>query len=283
MPIPDDHNWSAGMLLRWVLTRDRALVLAMADDYGASWVGVEGNSVTRVRPQGWDDVAGVIDKSLPAEERVKAAVLRANVVMIPALKEIHGFLRSGDIQCQARRNGSGDIENVGREQWGGLRIRSFGGLRIRSFEGRDIAVPVTSEADRLQPRSLADYLSGSVPANDTPTVWVDPVFSAEQATKLWPQRAGSAAKNLLPPHPNPFMATGAPGRPSGGMHVISVEFDRRRRENLCEASLREEAGTLEQWFGKGYPTAQPVKRKTIENKIRADYRQWATDRRSAEL
>ena len=62
------------MLLRWVLTRDRASVLAMADDYGASWVGIEGNSVTRVRPQGWDDVASMIDESLPAEERVRAAV-----------------------------------------------------------------------------------------------------------------------------------------------------------------------------------------------------------------
>ena len=99
---------------------------------------------------------------------------------------------------------------------------------------------------------------------------------------LWPPHAGSAAKNLLPAHPNPFMATGAPGRPSRGMHVISVEFDRRRRENLCEASLREEATTLEQWFAQGYPMAQPVKRKTIENKIRADYRRWLTDRRSAE-
>jgi hypothetical protein len=52
MPIPDDNNWSAGMLLRWVLTRDRASVLAMADDYGALWVDVESKGVERIRPQG---------------------------------------------------------------------------------------------------------------------------------------------------------------------------------------------------------------------------------------
>jgi hypothetical protein len=161
-----------------VLTRDRASVLAMADDYGAKLV--EGSSVRRARPQGWDDVARAhyIDDSLPAEERLTAAVVRAEEVVIPAQKEIRDFLRRGNIQCRARRNGSGDIENVGREQWGGL--------RLCSFEGRDIAVPVNSESDPLPlAGSLADYLSGSVPANGTPAVWVDLEFSAEQVTRLW--------------------------------------------------------------------------------------------------
>jgi hypothetical protein len=168
------------MLLRWVLTRDKASVLAMADDYGAVWIEVEGKHVERVRPQGWGDVARAyrIDESLPAKERMRAAVLKSTEDVIPAEKEIRDFLRRGYIQCQARRNGSGDIENIGREQWGGL--------RFYSFEGRDVAVPVNAEVDRLQQcRSLADYLSGSVPANDTPTVWVDPVFPAEQAMRLW--------------------------------------------------------------------------------------------------
>ena len=42
------------MLLRWVLTRDRAYVLRMADDYGA--VQVAGDRGPRVRPESWDDV-----------------------------------------------------------------------------------------------------------------------------------------------------------------------------------------------------------------------------------
>jgi hypothetical protein len=183
MPFPDDHNWSAGMLLRWVETRDKASVLAMADDYGAVWVEVEGKHVERVRPQGWDDVAYYVDGSLPAEERLTAAFVRANRLVIPAMKKIRESLRRGDIQCQARRNGSGDIENVGREQWGGL--------RLCSFEGRDIAVPVNSVADSLLLRSLHDYLSVGVPANETPTVWVDLVFSAEQAMKRWPPNENS--------------------------------------------------------------------------------------------
>jgi len=256
------------MLLRWVLTRDEASVRAMAGDYGASWVGVDGNSDTRVRPQGWDDVAGTIDESLPAEEKVRAAVLKASVVVIPAMEEIRGFLRGGELQCQARRNGSGDIETIGCEQWGGL--------RICSPDGRDIAVPVTSEFDVLVRRPPAHYLSGSVAANDTPTVWVDLVFAAEQARKLWPPHdVGGAAENLLPtPCAVPFMRTGAPGRPSMGMHIILAEFGRRRQAGLCEPLLRREAAILEKWFVASYPTAQPVTLKTIENKIRAGYRQW---------
>jgi hypothetical protein len=178
MPIPDDHNWSAGMLLRWVLTRDEASVLTMAKKYGAWWVDVENKGVERIQPQGWDNVVVEIDYSLPAEKRLTEAIVRSDIFAVPAIKEIHDLLRRGYLQCQARRNGSGDVENVGREQWGGL--------RICSFEGRDVAVPVTSEAERLQRRSLPEYLSGSVPANDTPTVWVDLVFSAEQAMRLWP-------------------------------------------------------------------------------------------------
>jgi hypothetical protein len=73
-----------------------------------------------------------------------------------------------------------------------------------------------------------------------------------------------------------FMPTGGPGRPSKGMHMIRIEFYRRRQANECKPTLREEASDLEEWFRRSYPTAQPVKRKTIENNIRSDYRTWAT-------
>ncbi len=89
-------------------------------------------------------------------------------------------------------------------------------------------------------------------------------------------------KKLVPQNPTSLMPTGAPGRPSKGMHVIRIEFDRRRIANECKPSLREEAEELESWFRNGYPTAQPVTRKTIENNIRSDYRDWAVDLRSAE-
>jgi hypothetical protein len=88
----------------------------------------------------------------------------------------------------------------------------------------------------------------------------------------WPLAASAGGAATMP--------TGAPGRPSKGMHLIRVEFDRRRSTNLCAPLLREEATALAQWFREHFATAQPVKRKTIENSIRAEYRQWAADRKS---
>jgi hypothetical protein len=99
--------------------------------------------------------------------------------------------------------------------------------------------------------------------------------------KVWFAREAArtyAVEKLVGRKPNPFMPTGAPGRPSKGMHVIRIEFDRRRIANECKLSLRQEAAELECWFRHHYPTAQPVKRKTIENNIRADYRVWAANR-----
>ena len=93
------------MLLRWVLTRDKASVLAMADDYGAVWIEVEGKHVERVRPQGWDDVARAyrIDESIPAEERMRAAVLKSTEVVIPAKKRSATFCAA--VISSARRGG----------------------------------------------------------------------------------------------------------------------------------------------------------------------------------
>jgi hypothetical protein len=92
--------------------------------------------------------------------------------------EIYSSLRRGDIDAWARPNGSGDFVKITPMQWAGLRFRAFG--------GHDIAVPVDSEQNPLLlPRPLADYLSGSVPATETPTVWPDPEFSAKQALELW--------------------------------------------------------------------------------------------------
>jgi hypothetical protein len=75
------------------------------------------------------------------------------------------------------------------------------------------------------------------------------------------------------------MPTGAPGRPSKGMHLIRAEFDRRITENSCKLLLREEATDLKQWFFRENPNAQSPTVKTIENNIRADHRQWALRQR----
>jgi len=174
------------MLLRWVLTRDRTDVLTMADAYGT--VQVEGDRVTRVRPESWDDASRThsINESLPAEEKIRTAVIKANMEIIPAQKEIYSSLRRGALDSWARPNGSGDIVLIRPIDWTGL--------RFHSLDGRDIAIPVDSEYNPLRlPHPLAEYLTGTIPATTTPTAWPDPLFSAEQAIKLWPPYEPNAA------------------------------------------------------------------------------------------
>ena len=86
--------------------------------------------------------------------------------------------------------------------------------------------------------------------------------------------AGDPVEDAPYRNAKPFMPTGAPGRPSRGMHVVRAEFDRRRADDECEPSLRQEAAALERWFHQRYPEAGPLTAKTIENNIRADYRDW---------
>lgn len=93
-------------------------------------------------------------------------------------------------------------------------------------------------------------------------------------------RPPTANTGLSPESGDFFMPTGAPGRPSRGMHVIRAEFDRRRVDDQCKPSLREEAGELESWFHLRYPRVQPVTLKTIENNIRVDYRTWKASRQN---
>ncbi len=174
------------MLLRWVLTRDSSAVLSMVNDYGGWWIA--GDNVTRIQPHTWDDVIRdfCIDDSLPKKEKATAAVVKAELFVIPARNEIHSALRRGEIDCWARPNGSGDIVKIEPVQWAGL--------RFRTHDGHDIAVPVDSEKNPLPlPRPLADYLSGSVPPSSLPTVWPDPLFAAEQAMMLWQPRANASA------------------------------------------------------------------------------------------
>jgi len=105
-----------------------------------------------------------------------------------------------------------------------------------------------------------------------------PVWSQVELPRLevilawWPIIEASKASGLA------FLPTGAPGRPSKGMHLIREEFERRRQENECKLTLREEASHLEVWFCESYPGRPPVGRQTIENNIRRDYKRWAVER-----
>jgi hypothetical protein len=273
--MPDRDHWSASMLLRWVLTRDIESVLSMLNGYGGCLV--EGNTVTRVQPQTWDYVLWdySIDDSLRREEQAANAVAKAELFLIPAQEEIYGSLRRGEIDAWARPSGSGDLVKIAPIQWAGL--------RFRAFEGHDIAVPVDSERNPLPlPRPLADYLSGSVPATSTPTVWPDPLFPAEQAAKAWLARGAEtlwvAPEQALPSSSDfdkPKPAGTADRRPQRRLEyktALETFMARKRPEFLRRLSAAAIAGEFvadcEDRAREGKPVPKlPKDRRNIENQI----------------
>jgi hypothetical protein len=190
--MPDSDHWSASMLLRWVLTGDFDAVLSMINDYGGS-IGNSDN-VRPTQPQTWNDVSlsCVTDKLLPTEEKVRNVVFKSHHFLLPAIEEIYSRIIHGKLDSWGRPNGSGNIVKIEPIQWVGL--------RIRAFEQHDIVVPVDSEQNPLPLiRPLSDYVSGLVPATETPTVWPDPFFSAAQALLLWPPRPSDKVLLSCPP------------------------------------------------------------------------------------
>jgi hypothetical protein len=92
--MPNRDHWSASMLLRWVLTRDSYAVLSMVNQYGG-WV-IEGDNVTRVIPDTWDDVirSYSIDDSLVEREEPRRWRFTAGFVHF----EVFDFARLGGWQ-----------------------------------------------------------------------------------------------------------------------------------------------------------------------------------------
>jgi hypothetical protein len=94
---------------------------------------------------------------------------------------------------------------------------------------------------------------------------------------------GPTMAGLLAAHPDASSeGTGAPGRPSKGMHLIEAEFDRRIRNNLLKPTLRGQAGALRSWYLREHPSKPAPTLQTIENRLRASYRQAKTNKRSGE-
>lgn len=219
--MPNSAHWSAGMLLRWVLTRDRDAVLAMLDDCGGVRVDLDSRISTRLRLMTWQEVQleAAIDPSLPHEEQIREGVLRGENIIIPATGAIRDALERGCLTTQARRNGSGDIEAIGPAQWRGL--------WMRSHDGWDLAVPVDANKQELRlPHPLDDYLSGAVPSWATPTVWVEPEFPAAEITRLWPSSsAGDVAMTAdAQPIADQTASNGLRSAPEGKIHeaIIAV-------------------------------------------------------------
>jgi hypothetical protein len=123
--MPDRDNWTAAVVLKWVLTRDLPTVRAMVGRYGA-WIVSEDSSVRAV-PEDLNAVmiAYCVDPALPpGEKRSRKAVLRSQRV-IEAKAEIYRALRRGKLDARARRNGTGDIEKIAPEQWLSLKFREL--------------------------------------------------------------------------------------------------------------------------------------------------------------
>jgi hypothetical protein len=93
----------------------------------------------------------------------------------------------------------------------------------------------------------------------------------EPAPAQTTERRLVTAPPLLPADFQEFIGTGAPGRRSS-MHLVKAEFDRRCRDGQILQSLEAEAASLETWLKSNHPTAPRATARTIENRIRNEYR-----------
>jgi hypothetical protein len=227
--MPDCDNWTAAMVLKWVLVRDLSPVVAMTESYGATAFSEDGKSRTIVP----EDLSTVMtgyctDTKLPlGQESIRETVLRSQRA-IAAKEKIYRALRRGDLEGRARRNGTGDVETVKSNQWLSL--------KFQSWNGHDLAVPINVEGDILNlPRDFEDYLDGGVAADIVPAVWPDPLFAAEQVKKVWPAPEGRGHEES-----DPHLAPDRPCDP-GARQVQSQEHTNRSTsgaQTKCERWLR---------------------------------------------
>ena len=119
-----------------------------------------------------------------------------------------------------------------------------------------------------------------IPASAWHTIKLDDVIKGTAkgpGVKLFDVRVGVPVTKKAPePIPTPPLPeTGSPGRPSH-MHLVIAEFKRRAQGGQLERSLAREPATLAKWFEVNHPDKQRLTAKTIENRIRRDYRQATT-------
>jgi hypothetical protein len=107
---------------------------------------------------------------------------------------------------------------------------------------RDGAIDVFDDTGNSLPQ---DFWGKEINGGISGRVIIGPIFPIWRifgrvrrvdAERLW-SGLGEPAAHVH----NASMPTGAPGRPTKGMHLIRDEFQRRLRENACRSSVREEA------------------------------------------
>lgn len=85
-------------------------------------------------------------------------------------------------------------------------------------------------------------------------------------------RASVEQIGIFAPNVSAATRTGDPGRPELGATLYMLEFERRNRDGELERSLADQARALLAWFRSSHPEQQAPSFRTIENRIRADYR-----------
>ena len=78
--------------------------------------------------------------------------------------------------------------------------------------------------------------------------------------------------HILPPDADDHMPTGTPGRPTKGIDIIRVEFQRRVEAGEIADSLAAEARALQAWYRETYSRRDCPTTKTIENNLREAWR-----------
>jgi hypothetical protein len=98
---------------------------------------------------------------------------------------------------------------------------------------------------------------------------------------LFDVRVGPRLKTAPGPPPQPertpvpvppLPKKGAPGRPSS-WRLVEREFERRRQLGQLESSMTREAQFLARWLRLNHPDKQPMKPKTISNRLGKRYRE----------
>jgi hypothetical protein len=112
---------------------------------------------------------------------------------------------------------------------------------------------------------------------------------APPAAKPVPQESGAQESEEAEPSPAlppaavasphqpaleaPPAVTGTPGRPEKYISLVLAEFHRRVKAGRVEPSLAGQSRELQSWFHATHPEKQAPTAKTIENRLRAEYRE----------
>ena len=118
--------------------------------------------------------------------------------------------------------------------------------------------------------SFSGPLAGvPAPGWEPPRFWIE--VKREDVMRRWPSRSSHDTGALSPIGSTTTYTTGASGRPTS-RHLVEAEAKRRIAAGDVPKSLPDFADSLLGWLSEKHPTAAPMTKKTIENRIRSLWR-----------